>query len=111
MNGGQLLIVDVLGRTDDYIARNGRHDGGIATDYDYVVNSRRPTVAVPDNGGYADSQHCAIDPVYAGKYQVATFRRVGTPYWVAVYPRAEQAQSLVSDLDKDPDFHYVPCPS
>jgi len=111
VNGGQLLIVDVLGRTDDYIARNGRHDGGIATDYDYVVNSRRPTVAVPDNGGYADSQHCAIDPVYAGKYQVATFRRVGTPYWVAVYPRAEQAQSLVSDLDKDPDFHYVPCPS
>ncbi|MEU4518700.1 hypothetical protein AB0F52_08255 [Amycolatopsis sp. NPDC024027] len=110
-HGGQLLIIDVLGRTDDHIAREGRHDGGIATDYDYVVNVRRPTVAVPADGGYADRQHCAIDPVYAGKYEVATFRRVGTPYWVSVYPRAEQAKSLVADLDQGPDFRYVPCPS
>jgi hypothetical protein len=109
--GGQLLIIDVLGRTDDHIARDGRHDGGYATDYEYVVNGRRPTVAVPADGGYADRQRCTIDPVYAGQYQVATFRRVGTPYWVAVYPRAEQARSLVDDLDKDPDFSYVPCPS
>ncbi|MEV7093164.1 hypothetical protein AB0M80_09960 [Amycolatopsis sp. NPDC051045] len=110
-HGGQLLIIDVLGRTDDHIARDGRHDGGIATDYDYVVNGRRPTVAVPADGGYADRQHCAIDPVYAGKYEVATFRRVGTPYWVTVYPRAEQAKVLVADLDQGPDFRYVPCPS
>lgn len=111
VNGGQLMIVDVLGQTDDHIARDGQHDGGVATDYDYVVNGRRPTVAIPSDGGYADRQRCVIDPVYAGKYQVATFRRVGTPYWVAVYPRAEQAQTVVADLDKDPDFHYVPCPS
>ncbi|OXM71149.1 hypothetical protein [Amycolatopsis vastitatis] len=110
-HGGQLLIIDVLGRTDDHIAREGRHEGGTSTDYDYVVNGRRPTVAVPADGGYADRQHCAIDPVYAGKYEVATFRRVGTPYWVSVYPRAEQAKTLVADLAKDPDFSYVPCPS
>jgi arabinofuranosyltransferase len=109
--GGQLLIVDVFGRADDHIARDGRPDSGFATDYDYVVNVRRPTVAMPADSGYADRQHCAIDPVYAGKYQVATFRRVGTPYWVAVYPRAEQAKSVVDDLDKDPAFRYVPCPS
>ncbi|MBE1499447.1 hypothetical protein H4696_006547 [Amycolatopsis lexingtonensis] len=109
--GGQLLIVDVLGRTDDHIAREGRHEGGVSTDYDYVVNGRRPTVAVPGDGGYADRQHCAIDPVYAGQYEVATFRRVGTPYWVAVYPRAEQAKAVVADLDKGPDFRYVPCPT
>ncbi|MCR6486377.1 hypothetical protein M8542_26465 [Amycolatopsis sp. OK19-0408] len=110
-HGGQLLIVDVLGRTDDHIAREGRHDGGVATDYDYVVNGRRPTVAVPADGGYADRQRCTIDPVYAGKYEVATFRRVGTPFWVSVYPRTEQAETVVSDLDKGPDFRYVPCPS
>jgi arabinofuranosyltransferase len=111
IHGGQLLIIDVLGRTDDHIAREGRHEGGVSTDYDYVVNARRPTVAVPADGGYADRQHCAIDPVYAGKYEVATFRRVGTPYWVSVYPRAEQAKALVAGLDKGPDFRYVPCPS
>jgi hypothetical protein len=88
--GGQLLIIDVLGRTDDHIAREGRYDDGVATDYDYVVNGRRPTVAVPADGGFADRQHCAIDPVY---------------------PRAEQAKSLVIDLDQGPDFRYVPCPS
>ncbi|MFJ9784354.1 hypothetical protein ACIRSS_32600 [Amycolatopsis sp. NPDC101161] len=110
-NGGQLLIVDVLGRTDDHIARDGRHADGVATDYDYVVNGRRPTVAVPADSGYADRQHCVIDPVYAGKYEVATFRRLGTPYWVSVYPRAEQAKSVVTDLDRSPDFRYVPCPS
>ncbi len=110
-HGGQLLIIDVLGRTDDYIAREGHHDGGVTTDYDYVVNGRRPTVAVPADSGYADRQHCAIDPVYAGKYEVATFRRIGTPYWVSVYPRAEQVKSVVTDLDKGPDFRYVPCPS
>ncbi|GLY36635.1 hypothetical protein Amsp01_026590 [Amycolatopsis sp. NBRC 101858] len=110
-HGGQLLIVDVLGRTDDHIAREGRHEDGVATDYDYVVNGRRPTVAVPSDSGYADRQHCAIDPVYAGKYEVATFRRVGTPYWVSVYPRTEQAKSVVTDLDKGPDFRYVPCPT
>ncbi|WP_206784040.1 hypothetical protein [Amycolatopsis sp. MtRt-6] len=110
-HGGQLLIIDVLGRTDDHIAREGRHVDGVAIDYDYVVNGRRPTLAVPADGGYDDRQHCAIDPVYAGKYEVATFRRVGTPYWVSVYPRAEQAKSLVADLDKGPDFRYVPCPS
>ncbi|MEV6619528.1 hypothetical protein AB0M83_12800 [Amycolatopsis sp. NPDC051106] len=110
-HGGQLLIIDVLGRTDDHIAREGRHDAGVTTDYDYVVNGRRPTVAVPADSGFADRQHCAIDPVYAGKYEVATFRRVGTPYWVSVYPRAEQAKSVVTNLDKGPDFRYVPCPS
>ena len=110
-HGEQLLVIDVLGRTDDHIAREGRHAGGVSTDYDYVVNGRRPTVAVPADGGYADRQHCTIDPVYAGKYQVATFRRVGTPYWVAVYPRSEQAKSVVTDLDQGPDFRYVPCPS
>lgn len=110
-HGGQLLIIDVFGRTDDHIARDGQHDGGVATDYDYVVNGRRPTVAVPADGGYGDRQHCAIDPVYAGKYEVATFRRVGTPWWVTVYPRADQAKFLVVDLDRGPDFRYVPCPS
>jgi hypothetical protein len=110
-HGEQLLVIDVLGRTDDHIAREGRHAGGVSTDYDYVVNGRRPTVAVPADGGYADRQHCTIDPVYAGKYEVATFRRVGTPYWVAVYPRSEQAKSVVTDLDQGPDFRYVPCPS
>ncbi|MFE0022079.1 hypothetical protein [Amycolatopsis sp. NPDC059021] len=109
--GPQLLVVDVLGQTDDHIAREGRRERGVVTDYDYVVNARRPTVAVPTETGYSESQRCTIDPIYAGKYQVATFHREGTSYWVALYPRTEQAQTVVDDLDKAPEFRHVPCPS
>ncbi|GAA4542808.1 hypothetical protein [Amycolatopsis samaneae] len=109
--GAQLLVVDVLGQTDDHIAREGRRERGVVTDYDYVVNLRRPTVAVPTGTGYTDGQRCGIDPVYAGKYQVATFQREGTSSWVAVYPRTEQAQTVVDDLDRSPEFRHVPCPS
>jgi arabinofuranosyltransferase len=114
--GTQLQIVDDLGVTDEHIARQGKRadkpgpTGGIATDYDYVVNVRRPAVAVTGTG-YAGNQHCAIDPVYAGRYRVATYRRAGTRDWIALYLRSEQAATLIADLDKDSRFVYVACPA
>ncbi|WP_342667784.1 hypothetical protein [Amycolatopsis nigrescens] len=112
--GTRVFVVDVRGRTDEYIARAASGvgpSGALVADYDYVVNIRRPAVAVTSTDGYADRQRCAIDPVYAGRYQVATFRREGTGQWIAVYPRSEQAGSLINELDADPRFGYVPCPS
>jgi hypothetical protein len=115
--GTQVLVVDVLGLTDEHIARDGKRDenagpiGHIASDYAYVVNVRRPTVAVTTDSGYSGKQHCAIDPVYAGKYQVATFRREGTQNWIALYLRGQEAATLIADLDKDPRFVYVACPA
>ena len=115
--GTQMLVVDVLGLTDEHIARDGKRDenagpiGHIASDYAYVVNVRRPTVAVTTDNGYSGKQHCAIDPVYAGKYQVATFRREGTQNWIALYLRGQEAATLIADLDKDPRFVYVACPA
>ena len=76
-----------------------------------MVNVRRPTVAVTTDNGYSGKQHCAIDPVYAGKYQVATFRREGTQNWIALYLRGQEAATLIADLDKDPRFVYVACPA
>jgi hypothetical protein len=115
--GTQLQVVDVLGLTDEHIAREGKRDekagpiGHIASDYDYVVNVRRPSVAVTTGNGYATEQRCGVDPVYAGKYQVATFRREGTQNWIAVYLRNELAATLITDLDEDSRFVYVACPA
>jgi hypothetical protein len=115
--GNQLPTVDVLGLTDEHIARQGQRDenagpiGHIASDYDYVVNVRRPAVAITTDSGYADKQHCAIDPVYAGRYQAATFRREGTQNWITLYLRSEQAATLIADLGKDSRFVYVACPA
>ncbi|MDI5978502.1 hypothetical protein [Amycolatopsis magusensis] len=114
--GTDLVVVDVLGLTDEHIAREGHRDeslgpvGHIANDYDYVVNGRRPALAVTTGNGYADRQRCGADPAYAALYSVATFRREGTDQWIAVYPRAEQALRLIERLDLDPRFTYVPCP-
>ncbi|AXB45882.1 hypothetical protein [Amycolatopsis albispora] len=114
--GTQLVVVDVLGLTDEHIAREGHRDetlgpvGHIANDYDYVVNGRRPALAVTTGSGYSDRQRCGADPVYAALYSVATFRREGTDHWIAVYPRAEHAPRLIERLDADPRFTYVPCP-
>ncbi len=113
--GRQLVVVDVLGLTDAHIARDGERvvtaRGTVANDYDYVVNVRRPALAVTTADGYSAKQRCAVDPVYADRYQVATFRREGTSKWIAVYPRSEQAGAQIQALDADPRFVHVPCPA
>ncbi|WP_406640046.1 hypothetical protein [Amycolatopsis sp. WGS_07] len=72
------------------------------------LDAERSTLAVPGRSGYGQRQDCADDlPAW---YRVATFHRTGTPFWISVYPRAEDASRLVDDLDRAPDFHYVSCP-
>ncbi|MGW4482828.1 hypothetical protein ACWEOE_03215 [Amycolatopsis sp. NPDC004368] len=68
----------------------------------------RATVDVPEESGYAKTQLCADDS--RAWYRVATFRRTGTPFWISVYPRADEATRLIGYLDRAPDFQYVSCP-
>ncbi|WP_033292121.1 hypothetical protein [Amycolatopsis jejuensis] len=71
-------------------------------------DAERSTLAVPGRSGYVQHQDCTDDqPAW---YRVATFQRAGTPYWISVYPRAEDASRLVEELDRAPDFRYVSCP-
>ncbi|RBM19289.1 hypothetical protein DI005_16540 [Prauserella sp. PE36] len=113
--GPQLVVVDVLGLTDEHIARQGERiqaagiGGQVASDYDYVVNVRMPSVAVDTAEGYTERQHCGINPAYAGLYEVATFRREGQRKWVSLYVRSAQAPALIPLLDADPRFDYVRC--
>ncbi|MFF5991469.1 hypothetical protein [Prauserella flavalba] len=113
--GPRLVVVDVLGLTDEHIARQGERiqaagiGGQVASDYDYVVNVRMPSVAVDTAEGYTDRQHCGINPAYAGLYEVATFRREGERKWISLYVRRPQAEVLVPLLDADPRYTYVRC--
>lgn len=112
--GPAIVVVDVFGRTDEHIAREGTpmematRGVYVARDFDYVVNERAPAVAIDDTG-FTTSQQCGINPAYAGLYEVASFRREGTPYWVSVYVRRAGATYLVELLDSHPDFTYVSC--
>jgi arabinofuranosyltransferase len=112
--GPSIVVVDVYGRTDEHIARQGSPLPAaqgiyVSRDFDYVVNERVPSVAI-DDPGFTTSQECGINPAYAGLYEVASFRRVGTPYWVSVYVRRMAASELIELLDADPNFSYVSCP-
>nr|WP_297547381.1 hypothetical protein [Amycolatopsis sp.] len=115
--GTQIVVVDVLGLTDEHIARDGQRDenagpiGHIASDYDYVVNVRRPSVSVTTGNGYSNHQECGFDARYGGDDQVATFQRAGLPEWVTLYLRNDQAATLIADLAKDQRFVYVACPA
>ncbi|WP_020663392.1 hypothetical protein [Amycolatopsis benzoatilytica] len=71
------------------------------------LDADRSTLALPDRSGYASHQDCADD--LSAWYRVATFQRTGTPYWISVYPRAEDASRLVEGLDRAPGFRYVAC--
>ncbi|WP_244231278.1 hypothetical protein [Saccharomonospora piscinae] len=112
--GTSVVVVDVFGRTDEHIARQGEplpvtaRGVYVARDFDYVVNERSPSVAVEESG-YTTEQQCGINPAYAGLYEVASFRRTGTPYWVSVYVRRVPADDLIERLDSHPDFTYVSC--
>ncbi len=111
--GPTVVVVDVFGRTDEHIARDATDRGFVdgrfvARDYDYVVNVRRPLVAV-EEAAYTDEQQCGIHPAYAGVYEVASFRHAPKDHWVTLYLRRAMAPELVGRLAEHPDFEYVSC--
>ncbi|WP_232212970.1 hypothetical protein [Saccharomonospora saliphila] len=111
--GPSLVVVDVFGRTDEHIARDGEQRGFVgarfvARDYDYVLTTRVPSVAVED-ATYTREQQCGINPAYAGLFEVASFRRTAGPYWVTVYVRSALSGHLIDRLDAHPDYEYVSC--
>ncbi|MFD8500022.1 hypothetical protein [Amycolatopsis sp. NPDC059657] len=110
--GTSILVIDVLGVTDDHIARHGTRTEAsryLPTDFEYVLN-RRPALALATAEAYTDSQHCVMDPSYAPQYGVATFKRLDTGKWVTLYLRGDQYQTLNAQLSADDRYEFVPCP-
>ncbi|MGW4589306.1 hypothetical protein ACWEKJ_18460 [Amycolatopsis thermoflava] len=94
----------------------------VSSDWDYVVDVRRPALIRLEGYFYEDKQPCRPpspappwfpfgNPSFLSEYEIATFQKAGSGQWVAVYLRRGDAPQLVSLLDADPRFVYVPCPA
>ncbi len=98
-----LVVVDLLGLTDEHIARDGQRDpnamvGHAAQDYPYVLNIRRPEVIAVNGGGWYSAPTCDA-PTVLGGYVPALFQPA-PDRWMVVYlrpDRAEQLRALLAD--------------
>ncbi|HEV2777953.1 MAG TPA: hypothetical protein VGX25_00995 [Actinophytocola sp.] len=114
--GPRLTVVDVLGLTDEHIARRGKRlpgavVGHAAYDYAYVVNVRKPDIIFMRGNGFSLVPACDFMPELKDHYQGVVFRVAGKARWAPVYVRKERADSVVRMLDADPDFDRARCPA
>jgi arabinofuranosyltransferase len=115
MAGPQVTVVDVLGLTDEHIARRGKRlrgavVGHAAYDYGYVVNVRKPDLVFMRGNGLATAPACDFMPELREHYRGAVFRVAGQARWAPVFVRTERADELIAGLDADPGFDRAPCP-
>lgn len=112
--GTGLNVVDLLGLTDEHIARDGKRDrakmiGHQAHDHEYVIGERRPAVVFLSGTGYATASSCAVPAPFAEKYAAASFRVVGRDRWITVLLRKDRAGELAEQLDRAPGYARERC--
>ena len=102
-------VIDMLGLTDEHIARDGRrlHSRSVpighrAYDYRYVV-SRRPEIVIFSPTGFAGGPSCAVRAPFAGDYVGTSFRFApgnSTGRYVNLFVRSDRAAALVKRLSR-----------
>jgi arabinofuranosyltransferase len=110
-----VTVIDLLGLTDEHIARRGKRLAGAvvghaAHDYGYVAGVRRPDVVFMRGNGFATRPVCDFMIELAEHYRGVVFQVAGLARWAPVFVRTERADSVVAMLDADPGFDRVPCP-
>ncbi len=112
--GTAITVVDVLGLTDEHIARHGRRTptgriGHQAYDYDYVVNVRRPAVVLTNGGGYDSAPSCGAPGPYAKDYVPLNYEVPGKPLWAVLYVRGNLVDKVTGWLSSDPAYQRTSC--
>lgn len=112
--GPTLPTVDLLGLTDEHIARRGKRlsdapVGHAAHDYQYVVNVRRPDIVFMRGNGFSLVPNCEFMIELKDHYRQVLFRVVDQQRWAPFYIRTERADTLIAALDADPAFDFIPC--
>lgn len=110
--GTDFTVVDLLGLTDEHIARAGDRDltgmiGHQAQDYDYVINERRPLAVFTSGTGYALAETCQVDARFDDRYRAALFRVTGQQLWITVLLRHDHADTLAARMDAAPGYERV----
>lgn len=109
-----LTVVDLLGLTDEHIAREGDRDpfgfvGHAASDWDYIVNDRRPAVIHDSGTGWSTTAGCGMRPELAGAYVPLLFS-LAPDRWVGVMVRADLVATVAPQLGGDGEYRPAPCP-
>ena len=110
----RLVVVDLLGLTDEHIAREGDRDprgfvGHAASDWEYVVDERRPAVIHDYGSGWLTGPSCSVRPELAGAYEPLLFQPA-PGRWSAVLVRADLRGEIAPLLAGDGEYVPVPCP-
>lgn len=114
-NAADLTVVDLLGLTDEHIARHGQRDplamvGHQANDYPYIINVRRPEVIAPSGFGYAHERGCGLDGPYDQGYVARQYQVAGrSDTWATVLLREDRAGAIEQRLSNGA-YQLVPCP-
>lgn len=109
-----LVVVDLLGLTDEHIARDGDRDpfgfvGHAASDWNYIVDERRPAVIHDYGSGWLTGPSCGVRPALAGAYEPMLFAPA-PGRWVEVLVRADLVATVGTQLSGDGEYRPVPCP-
>ena len=109
--GTDRIIIDMLGLTDEHIARSGRRLTGSAApvghrayDYDDVAR-RRPDVVIFSGSGFRTTPDCSVPTPFARRYRAVSFRfptENPTGRYVTVLVRADAAPSTIGLLGTKP---------
>ncbi len=115
--GTRLTVVDLLGLTDEHIARDGERDltkmiGHQAQDYDYVIDERRPAVVFTSGTAFSKvrSTSCYLGAPFGEDYRALMYRVVGHRLWATVLVRRDRLDEIVARLDRSPHFAREFCP-
>lgn len=103
-----LVVVDLLGLTDEHIARHGQREprgiiGHAAHDWAYVTQQRRPDVIVDNGNGWDHQPSCLVRPEFAADYRPRLFQPA-PGRWTMVLVRADRADELTARLAADQQY-------
>jgi hypothetical protein len=116
--GAKVTMLDMLGLTDEHIARHGkRHGANVTVGHraydDAYVRAQRPDLVMFNGDGFEPKPSCSVPAGYSPEYVGATFRaHRGNPTgsYVNLLVRADEARTVIARLDRSPLFTAVACP-
>lgn len=110
----RLVVVDLLGLTDEHIAREGQRDpfgfvGHAASDWRYIVEDRRPAVIHDHGSGWLTGPSCGVRAELDGAYVPLLFQPAPNK-WAGVLVRADLVGEVGPLLSADGEYRPAACP-